>query len=190
MQDHTSTTDLAEDVAAITFAMMQALPGDPDATISDDNRYDMYGGFPGFTDHAARAALTLHSALTPYHIDNAIELFDRFASKVISSDKIKEQPCLANDLANHAESTRLWALSQGLLAPRSDAAGTTKITHTSWQVSFTLTQRFQTIVTASSEDEAVALGEYLYGLSDTAAFTRSYVEDADWSADSSSGSAN
>ncbi|MBA4131676.1 MAG: hypothetical protein C0519_09650 [Hyphomicrobium sp.] len=186
MHDHISTADLAEDVAAITFAITEALASYPDANISDDSRYHIYGGFPGFTDHTARAAQALHHALAPYHIDNAIELFERYASAVIASDRHTQRPSAPDTMADRAEHTRLWALSEGLLSPRPDVTGRAAITHTSWAVSFTLTLNFQTIVTAASEDEAIAIGEHLYAEKDTAAFTRRHTEDNDWSADPTS----
>lgn len=186
MHDHISLTDLTEDVAAITFAMTEALASYPDADSPHDNRYHIYGGFPGFTDHTAHAAQALHHALAPYHIDNAIELFERYAYAIIASDRHTQRPSAPDTMAYHVESTRLWALSEGLLTPRSDVTGPTAITHTSWTVSFTLTQNFHTIVTASSEEEAIAIGEYLYAKQDTAAFTRCHTERDDWSAEADS----
>lgn len=186
MHDDISTANLAEDVAAITFAMTEALASYPDADSPHGSRYHIYGGFPGFTDHTAHAAQALHHALAPYHIDNAIELFERYASAVIATDRHTQRPSAPDTMADYAKHTRLWALSKGLLTPRSDVTGPTAITHTSWTVSFTLTLNFQTNVTASSEDEAIAIGEYLYAEKDTAAFTRRHTEDNDWSAEPAS----
>lgn len=81
--------ELAERTALVTLAMCEALGSIPQPSLPGGYRYHIYGGLPGFADHAAHAAdaaLELHHALEPYGIECVIDITLDYATVVIDAD--------------------------------------------------------------------------------------------------------
>jgi hypothetical protein len=95
--------EVAETVAHVTFAMHEALAGIPETALPGGYRYHLFGGFPGFCDHAAEAGLILHEMLEASDTDQWLELIDGFAARVIRTACEMEAPASRPALASHAE---------------------------------------------------------------------------------------
>lgn len=75
--------DLAEDVALLTFAMMETLAGYDEPRLPGGTRYHLFEGFPGFCDHCAAAGLALHRAFRVLDVDQWLDIVDGFAVVVL-----------------------------------------------------------------------------------------------------------
>lgn len=105
--------ELAERVALITLAMCEALGRHPEAYLPGRYRYHLYGGFPGFADHALCAALQLHHALGPYDIECTIDIAHDYASALIDADVHLESPAPSATLTALSEAALRKPLSTG-----------------------------------------------------------------------------
>jgi hypothetical protein len=79
----TAQLDLAEDVALVTFAMLQTLDCNPEKTLPGGTQFHVSDGFPGFCDHAGRAGLALHRAVRQFHYVEWIDIVIDYAETVI-----------------------------------------------------------------------------------------------------------
>ena len=71
--------DLCEDVALVTFAMMESLAERDEAMLPGRYRYHVFGGFPGFCDHAAVAGMALHTVFYHYDRDQWLDIASGYA---------------------------------------------------------------------------------------------------------------
>lgn len=113
--------ELAERTALVTLAMCEALGGHPQPSLPGGYRYHIYGGFPGFADHAANAALHLHHALGPYKIECTIDIAHDYASALIDADGHLESPAPSATLTALGEGGRRKAVSTRNAVPRKSA---------------------------------------------------------------------
>ena len=82
----------AEHSALVAFAMCEALSFYKASTLPGGYRYHLYGGFPGFADHAAMAASCLLAALKPCEVDCDVEIADAYAIAIIDADVRLRRP--------------------------------------------------------------------------------------------------
>lgn len=185
--------DLAEDVALVTFALHQALESYSEDSLPGGYKYHLFNGYSGFCDFAAAAALALHSALEAFDVDSLLDIVDTFAAHVIAASVELAAPAPRITLAGLAEETRRRAVKVGL-ATLPAASDTENLicdeaqrhmrpsTFRAWSIAFHLGQVYETTVYAATEDEAMALGHYLYRCNHVHHFERGQHEATDWQA--------
>lgn len=112
-----SHLDLAEDVALVTFALIDALDGWCEALLPGSYRYHLFGGFPGFCDFAGAAGLALSEAFADCDRDQWIDIADGFAAVVSRHSILERAPLDCGRLRAQAEAAREQAISDGLANP-------------------------------------------------------------------------
>lgn len=109
--------DLAEDVAAVTFHMHEALIF-RDHAWTGISRYDVFGGFPGFCDHAGAAALALHRIFCDLDCDQWLDIVVDFSDAVVLRALDQGRPSNERELSFMAEAACKQAGRDGLVASR------------------------------------------------------------------------
>ena len=104
-----SEIDLAEDVALVTFSMLEAADGHDETRLPGGYCFHVFEGFPGFCDHAGRAGLELHRAFRNVDCDQWLDIVVAYAADVvryafnhgITADALSLR-CMAEDRRRHA----------------------------------------------------------------------------------------
>lgn len=105
--------DLAEDVALVTFAMIEELAYSGPA-LPASSRYRPFEGIVGFCECCAAAGSALYSAFEDYDRDCWIDTLEDFATKVVQLAAAANQSPSSEVLADLADAALAEALQHGL----------------------------------------------------------------------------
>jgi hypothetical protein len=107
--------DLAEDVALVTVSLLNALDHYDEAQLPNGYRFDLFGGCPGFCDHAAAAGLALHDAIWGYDTDHRLDQVAMFAARVVAYAVDRKRPADQTTLASLATLVVRTAVRDGII---------------------------------------------------------------------------
>lgn len=113
-----SENDLAEDVALVTFSMLEALDGYDETRLPGGYRFHVFEGFPGFCDHAGRAGLELHRVFRSVDCDQWLDIVAGFAADIVKYAVNHGITADALSLQCMAEECRRQAVRQALATRR------------------------------------------------------------------------
>lgn len=105
MRTRSRLTGYACDIAFVTFCMTDALATYDEATLPCGYRYDLFGGFMGFCDHAGEAGLAIAriaARLDDHDWIDWIEIVDHYAREIIAGAVEAGRPLSGADLADLA----------------------------------------------------------------------------------------
>ncbi len=114
----TSRLDLAEEVALVTFLMMEALSSRDASLLPDGSRFAVFEGFLGFCDHAAEAGVALYQAFRDLDRDCWIDTATDYAEGVIAYALNHGITADRTTLVHRARAARNRALREGLAFTR------------------------------------------------------------------------
>jgi hypothetical protein len=119
MTDNTESSremqdQLAEDVAHVTFAMIEVLAEYPEDALPSDCRYDIFDDIPGFCDHAASAGVAFSKAFANHDNDQWLEIVEGFARVVVEFAVRTKSPAGARKLAMISKASLKNATEKGL----------------------------------------------------------------------------
>lgn len=115
--------DRAEDVALVTFSMIEALDSYPEAPLPGGYRYHLFHGFPGLCDHAAATGIAISMAFDAFDRDCWIDIVDDYARTVIFHAVERGFPADDRTLADMAEESRRRAVRDGIAHATSQLIG-------------------------------------------------------------------